>query len=103
MALNPALPNSSLSQDLQHDALFASFGVILFMLGEGFKMTLMFLDISIPINGSISISFSSVESVSPTYRGEIGRVCVSALLTIEHYGELTRSSWKQELGWTSES
>ena len=90
-------------QGFQHDASSASFGMILFMFDEVFEITLVFLDISIPINGSISISFSSVESVSPTYRGEIGRVCVSALLTIEHYGELTRSSWKQELGWTSES
>lgn len=53
--------------------------MILFMFGEVF-VTLVFLDISIPINGSISISnsFPSVESVSPTYRGEIERVCLSA-------------------------
>jgi hypothetical protein len=40
----------------------------------------MFLDISIPINGSISISFSNEESASPTCRGEIERVCRSALI-----------------------
>jgi len=52
--------------------------MILFMFDEVFEITLVFLDISIPINGSISISSSSVESVSPTYRGEIERVCLSA-------------------------
>jgi hypothetical protein len=40
----------------------------------------MFLDISIPINGSVSISFSNEESASPTCRGEIERVCRSALI-----------------------
>ena len=44
--------------------------------------TLKILDISIPMNGSItsiSISISSGESVSPTCRGEIERVYPSAL------------------------
>lgn len=51
----------------------------LFMFGEVI-VTLVFLDISIPTNGSMSISnlLSSVESVSPTYRGEIERVWISA-------------------------
>ena len=43
-------------------------------------MSLVFLDISIPIGGSISISFSNEESASPTCRGEIERVCRSALI-----------------------
>jgi hypothetical protein len=65
---------------------------------------LTFLDMSIPINGSISISFSNEESASPTYRGEIERVCMSAFTRgRRERNKLTRSSWRQELGWTSES
>lgn len=43
-------------------------------------MCLTFLDMSIPKDGSVSISFSNEESASPTCRGEIGRVCISALI-----------------------
>lgn len=44
-------------------------------------MSLLFLDMSIPIDGSTSSSFSNEESASPTYRGEIERVYRSALIT----------------------
>jgi hypothetical protein len=59
---------------------------------------LIFLDMSIPVDGSISISFSNEESASPTYRGEIGRVSMSAQLMTEHCAELTKSSWRRGLG-----
>jgi hypothetical protein len=37
LAMSSALPSSSLSQDLQHDALFASFDMISSIFGEGIR------------------------------------------------------------------